>query len=270
MYKNLKIGLALGSGASRGLAHIGVIEVLEKYGIIADAVSGSSIGSVIGALYCSGFDFKYAASLCKNLNKKTYIDVAVPRLGFIKGERICEIIKLLTKDKEFKDLNKKFFVVATDLKSKRLVVFEEGKIYEAIRASISIPGVFIPVYKDNMVLVDGGVLERVPAKILKNYGVDYVIGVDVGFNLKTSNCKSIFHVLYESIDLMEKELFELKKQEADKLIRVDIDDVDPIGFDHAEETIEKGRQAAIKEIEGLIKELDSIAASRQDLFLNHL
>ncbi|WDC84037.1 patatin-like phospholipase family protein [Caloramator sp. mosi_1] len=70
MYKNLKIGLALGSGASRGLAHIGVIEILEKYGVIADAVSGSSIGSVVGALYCSGFDFKYVSALCKNLNKK--------------------------------------------------------------------------------------------------------------------------------------------------------------------------------------------------------
>ncbi|WDC84036.1 patatin-like phospholipase family protein [Caloramator sp. mosi_1] len=183
-------------------------------------------------------------------------------MGFVKGDRICEIIKLLTKDTEFKDLNKKFFVVATDLKNKRLVVFEEGKVYEAVRASISIPGVFIPVYKDDMVLVDGGVLERVPSKILKNYGVDYVIGVDVGFNLNTSNCKSIFHVLYESIDLMEKELFELKKQDADKLIRVDIDDVDPIGFEHAEETIEKGRQAAMKEIEGLLKQLDSIAASK--------
>ncbi|CDF57123.1 Patatin [Thermobrachium celere DSM 8682] len=72
-----------------------------------------------------------------------------------------------------------------------------------------------------MILVDGGVLERVPAKILKDYDVDYIIGVDVGFNLKTSSCKSIFHVLYESIDLMEKELFEAKKQEANKLIRVD-------------------------------------------------
>lgn len=265
MYKNLKIGLALGSGASRGLAHIGVIEVLESHGIIPDIVSGSSIGAVIGALYCSGFDFKYASHLCKGLNKKTYIDVTVPRIGFVKGDKINAILKLLTRDKDFKDLSKKLLVVATDIKNKKLVVFDEGKVYEAVRASISIPGVFVPVFKDDMILVDGGVLERVPAKILKDYDVDYIIGVDVGFNLKTSSCKSIFHVLYESIDLMEKELFEAKKQEANKLIRVDIEDVDPIGFEHVDETIEKGRVAALRLIEEIIEDLEFKAANKQEL-----
>lgn len=262
MYKNLKIGVALGSGSSRGLAHIGVLEVLEKYNIEPDIVSGSSIGALIGALYCCGFDLKYAPLLCKGLSKKDYVDVAVPRTGFVKGDRIKEIVKLLTKNKDFKDLDKKLFIVATDLKNKKLQVFQEGKIYEAVRASISIPGVFVPVYYEDMVLVDGGVLERVPSKVIKDYGADYIIGVDVGFNLKTSNCKSIFNVLYESIDLMEKELFDLKKQESDKLIRIDIDDVDPLDFEHVDTTIEKGREAAYNVIEEIIRELDIIAANK--------
>ncbi|SKA92295.1 NTE family protein [Caloramator quimbayensis] len=246
MKDRFKIGLALGSGAARGLAHIGVIETLLKYDIPIDMVSGSSAGALIGSLYCAGIDFKYVKALFKELPKKAYLDVVVPRNGFIKGDKIQSILKFITKDCDFKDLKTPLYVVATDLKNKNIVIFKDGKVHEAIRASISVPGVFVPYFKDDMILVDGGVIERVPAKILKCMGADLVIGVDVGFNLNSSNCKSIFNVLYESIDLMERELFLMKKQDADIMIRVDLNDIDPTRFDLVDLCTEKGEQATLE------------------------
>lgn len=254
MNRNYKIGLALGSGAARGLAHIGVIETLQKYNIPIDMVSGSSAGALIGGLFCCGFDFKYVKGLARELNQKDYVDVTVPRKGLIKGEKIEKMLKLVTKDCEFKDLNIPLIVAATDLKNKKVRMINEGKLYEAIRASISIPGVFIPYFKDDMTLVDGGILERVPAGILKESGMDIVIGVDVGFNMQTSNCKNIFHVFYESMDLMAREIFSLKKQDADIMIRVDLNDMDPTRFDQVDMCVEKGIKAT-KEAIPLINEL---------------
>lgn len=259
MKDNIKIGLALGSGSARGLAHIGVIETLSKYNIPIHAVSGSSAGAIIGAMYCCGVDFKYVKALCRNLQQKDYIDVTVPRIGFIKGDRIQEMFKILTKNCEFKDLKIPLTVVATDLKNKKQMIIGEGKVHEAIRASISIPGVFIPYVKDDMVLVDGAVLDRVPAKILKDMGMDLIIGVDVGFNLTTSNCKSIFHVLFESIDLMETELFRLKKQESDIMIRVDLNNMDPYRFDLVDTCVERGIQAAENAIPEILERISNIA-----------
>lgn len=260
MFGNYRLGLALGSGAARGLAHMGVIETLVKNGLEFDMVAGSSIGAMIGALFCYGVDFKYAKALFKNLPQKSYVDVAVPRVGFIKGDRIQEVVKLITRDCEFKDLKIPLLVAATDLKNKKLSIISEGKVHEAVRASISIPGVFVPYVRDDKILVDGGVLERVPARALKDSGVDFVIGVDVGFNLSTSSCKTIFHVIFESYDLIEKELFALKKNECDYLIRVNMDDMDPTKFDRVEECVERGvnsAEAAIEQIRASLSELNS-------------
>jgi NTE family protein len=265
MNRNFKIGLALGSGAARGLAHIGVIEVLKKYNIPIDMISGSSAGALVGSMYCCDLDFKYVKLLCKHLNQKDYIDIGVPRTGLIRGNKIEAMLKLVTKDCEFKDLKTPLLIVATDLKNKKLKVLDEGKVYEAIRASISVPGIFTPYFKDDMTLVDGAVLERVPARILKDKGMDFVIGVDVGFNLTTSNCKSIFHVLYEAYDLMSYELFQIKKQEADIMIRVDLNDIDPTRFDLVDLCVERGVDAAEKAMSEILKHIKMLKKGSQDL-----
>jgi NTE family protein len=258
MKDKLKIGLALGSGAARGLAHIGVIETLKKYDIPIHIVAGSSAGAMIGAMYCCEIDFKYVKALCKNLQQKDYVDISIPRVGFIKGDRVQEIFKVLTKDCDFKDLKIPLIVAATDLKSKQAKFICEGKVHEALRASISVPGVFIPYFKEDMVLIDGGVLERVPVRALKDKDLDFIIGVDVGFNMITSNCKSIFHVLFEAIDLIENELFSLKKQEADIMIRVDLNDLDPTRFDQVDLCVERGVAAAEKSIAEIFEKISNI------------
>lgn len=263
MYRNFKIGLALGSGAARGLAHIGVLEVFKKYSIPIDMISGSSAGALVGSMYCCDLDFKYVKLLCKHLNQKDYIDIGVPHTGLIRGNRIEEMLKLITKNCEFKDLKTPLLIVATDLKNKKLKVINEGKVYEAVRASISVPGVFTPYMKDDMTLVDGAVLERVPAGILRDNGMDFVIGVDVGFNLSTSNCKSIFHVLYEAYDLMSYELFQLKKQEADIMIRVDLNDIDPTRFDLVDLCVERGVAAAEKVMPEILQHIKMLKSNKE-------
>lgn len=263
MKNNFKVGLALGSGAARGLAHIGVIEVLKNYGIPIDMVSGSSAGALVGALYCTGCDFKYVKAIARNMPKKSYVDVAVPRLGFIKGDKVCELMQLFTKDCEFKDLKTPLYITATDLTNKKLKIINDGKVYEAVRASISIPGIFVPYVKDGTVLVDGGMLERVPAKVLKDNGADFVIGVDVGFNLTTSNCSNIFNILYETFDLVENELFKMKKQDADILIRVDLNDMDPTRFDLVDICAAKGKMAADALIDKIINGINDARCSKQ-------
>lgn len=263
MKNNFKVGLALGSGAARGLAHIGVIEVLKNYGIPIDMVSGSSAGALVGALYCTGCDFKYVKAIARNMPKKSYVDVAVPRLGFIKGDKVCELMQLFTKDCEFKDLKTPLYITATDLTNKKLKIINDGKVYEAVRASISIPGIFVPYVKDGTVLVDGGMLERVPAKVLKDNGADFVIGVDVGFNLTTSNCSNIFNILYETFDLVENELFKMKKQDADILIRVDLNDMDPTRFDLVDICAAKGKMAAEALIDKIINGINDARCSKQ-------
>lgn len=265
MNRNFKVGLALGSGSARGLAHIGVLQVLKNYNIPIDMISGSSAGALIGSMYCCDLDFKYVKLLCKHMNQKDYVDIGVPRTGLIRGNKVEELLKLLTKDCEFKDLKTPLLVVATDLKNKELRVLDEGKVYEAVRASISIPGVFIPCFKDDMTLVDGAVLERVPAKILKDRKMDFVIGVDVGFNMSTSNCKSIFHVLYETMDLMSYELFKLKKQEADIMIRVDLNDIDPTRFDLVDLCVERGITATEEAMPEILQHIKLLEESNRDL-----
>ena len=122
-----RIGLALGAGASRGLAHIGVLQVLEEHGIIPDLIAGSSIGAIVGALYASGVSPKMMEGIAENLDMRMYYDVAIPRLGFVKGDRIEELIRLLTKGRTFDELKIPLKVTAVDLKSNQSVILDKGR-----------------------------------------------------------------------------------------------------------------------------------------------
>lgn len=136
-----KVSLALGSGAMRGFAHIGVIEVLEKE-FKFEAFSGSSIGAVIGAFYCLGYDLGLIYKVAKQIRNDVLIDFKVSKNALISGKNIEEILKLFLRDKRFSDLKYPFYVVATDLLKGEQVVFSEGSLYDAVRSSISIPGFF--------------------------------------------------------------------------------------------------------------------------------
>ncbi len=254
MYKNPSIGIALGSGAARGLAHIGVLRALEDNGIIVDAVSGSSAGALVGSLFCCGVSPKIMSQIAIQIDRKSWVDITVPKRGFIKGERIEELVKLLTKNRKIEDAEKKLSIIATDIKHSRKKVFTEGFIYKAVRASLSIPGVFVPVRFNDMVLVDGGVIDRVPASEVKRMGVDIVIAVDVGFSIQQGRVNHIFDVILQSIDVMAKQILSNSIIDADIVIEPQLSHIGPSKFELAEECIKIGYDSTLEKIDD-IKEL---------------
>jgi NTE family protein len=161
------VGLVLGAGSARGLAHIGVLQVLKEEHIDFDFIVGCSMGAMVGAIYASGADLYMLEKMLDCMNTNMMIDVRMPRFGFVAGKRIDGFLTLLTKNKSFDQLEPPLIAVATDLISGQRVIFDQGPVTEAVRASISIPGVFTPVLKDDMVLVDGAVIDRLPVEVAR-------------------------------------------------------------------------------------------------------
>lgn len=240
-----KIGIALGAGATRGFAHIGVLQVMEETGIKPDYIAGSSIGSIVGALYAAGVSPKMMEGIVYNLDPRLCYDLCVPRKGFIQGNKLENMIRLLTKNKDFEELDIPLAVTAVDLINSERVILNTGNVARAVRASISIPGVFKPVYDGDRVLVDGGILERVPVNVVREMGSDIIIGVDVGFRGKHRPTSSILEIILQSFEVMELEIIKHTVPDNAIMICPNINVQNPLGFDQAEETIEAGRRAAM-------------------------
>jgi NTE family protein len=178
----MKIGYALGGGAAPGLSHIGVLKVLDEYGIVPDVIAGTSIGAIIGALYASGYKARDIERLVLGLDWRklvNLVDVAIPRGGFLKGKRIVSLLTSILGDATFSLLKCPFACVATDIINGDQLVLRDGSLVDAIRASISIPGIFTPVAINGRFLVDGGLVNTVPVSICREMGAEYVIGVNV-------------------------------------------------------------------------------------------
>jgi len=180
--KKRKVGLALGGGAARGLAHIGVLEVLEKEKIPIDMIAGTSAGAAIGALYAQGKNTRELKELARSWDWKKraqIIDLALPKSGFIAGKRIKKLLKSIIGDVRFSDLRIPFACVATDIITGQEVIISQGSVLEAVRASISVPIIFTVVKLKGRYLVDGGLVDPVPVSVLKDMGADFVIAVNV-------------------------------------------------------------------------------------------
>lgn len=182
-----RIGLALGSGSARGLAHIGVLRALDEAGVAVAAIAGSSIGALIGAIAASGrlsdveerflaFDWRAIAGL---------LDPVFPRSGLIDGHRITEFVRAHVPAARIEDLPIPFRAVTTDLTSGQEVVIASGDLIEAVRASIAVPGIFTPVRSGARVLLDGGLVNPVPVSVVRAMGVDAVIAVDLNHDIAT-------------------------------------------------------------------------------------
>jgi len=180
-----KVGLALGSGSARGWAHIGVIEALEELGITVDYVAGTSIGSLVGAFYAAK-KLDSIKRLSLELDWKqiiSFLDVVLPKSGLIDGNKVKEFISESVGLINIEDLKTPFKCIATDLVTAREVVIGSGDIIEAVRSSISVPGIFTPVIKGKMLLVDGGLVNPVPVSVLKEMGAEFIIAVDLNHDI---------------------------------------------------------------------------------------
>lgn len=239
-----KIGLALGSGGARGFAHVGVIKVLREEGIPVDMIAGSSMGALVATFYAAGSDIERLYKLSRVFKRKYYLDFTVPKMGFISGKRTKELIRVFTYGKNLEDLDIPVAVVATDIKSGEKVVFQEGPISEAVRASISIPGIFVPERIGGRLLVDGGVIDRVPVSVVKDMGADIVIAVDVAQVKRDQDIMSIYDVIIQSLDILQMELVKSREFAADIMIRPRVEQYNSRAFTDISEIISIGEEAA--------------------------
>ncbi len=255
MSKKPKIGLALGGGLARGLAHIGVLKQLNEEGIKVDYIAGTSMGSVIAALYASGLKLKMIERLAKRISRRTWIDLTFPRMGLIAGDKIEELMQLLTGSRKIEELDIPLSIVTMDIIKGEIVIFREGSIARAVRASCAIPGIFCPVKMGERLLVDGGVLSNVPVEAVKKMGADIIIAVDVTAYVEEYNIENIFDVITKTIEVMSREITQYQVLKSDVIIIPDMRDIAPSHFHCADEAIERGKkacEAAMAEIKSLL------------------
>ncbi|UOD34514.1 patatin-like phospholipase family protein [Deferribacteraceae bacterium V6Fe1] len=220
----MKIGLALGSGAARGLAHVGILKAFEEEGVKPYAITGSSMGALIGGIYASGYPIEKIEEFILNLDFgvfKNIVDFKLSKAGIVDGKKIEDFLESVINEREINNLKIKYACVATDSLTGLEVIFNKGDLIKAIRASISFPGVFIPVYYDGMFLIDGGVKNPVPADILPEE-CDVKIAVDVGpFVVKDKLIKKYFKNhqtktkknINESFNTLIKQIFNFNNDE---------------------------------------------------------
>lgn len=246
------VGLALGSGGARGFAHIGVLKYFKEKQIPVDMVAGSSMGSLVGALYAVHQNPYLLEKVAVAMRRKYWTDFTVPRLGLLAGDKVRELVRLLTHGKNIEELSLPLGIVATDIQSGEEVTFTSGPVDLAVRASISIPGIFEPVFYGDRVLVDGGVVNRVPVSLLYQMGADIVIAVDVSQQIPRVKIRSLYDVVAQTMDVMAEMIHRSRQVTADVLICPEVGHISSTDFSQPKSCIEAGEEAAAEKLEEVL------------------
>jgi NTE family protein len=260
-----KVGLALGGGAARGLAHIGVLEVLEREGIPVDMIAGTSAGAAVGALYAQGNSAARIKELALDTGWRrmvSLIDLALPRSGFVEGTRIKNLLKSIMGDVSFNELKIPLSCVATDIRSGDEIVISDGSVLEGVRASISIPVIFTAVKWRDRYLVDGGLVNPVPVSTARAMGADLVIAVNVippmGVRIqpaKEAKEPGIFQSLLHSFYIATYSLVRASLAEADIVIEPKLPHIGYGDFHRIGDSIAQGELAAKPLVEQIKQQL---------------
>lgn len=250
MNKNLKpperkIVLVLGGGSARGLAHIGVLKILHKAKIPIDLIVGNSIGALVGATYALGIPLIRTEVKALKMKWQDLTDFTISKIGLIEGKNLARIISDSTENKSFNDMKIPFAVVTTDVEKGKSVVLTTGNLTDAIKASCSLPGIFIPKRINGKLLVDGGLMESVPVRIAMRMGATFIIAVDVGFCVKKGKITNLLQMIFQSIQIAGSELNKLQSKHADITIAPQMSsDIDQMAFDKARYIIDQGEESA--------------------------
>lgn len=242
-----KIGLALGGGGARGFAEVGVLRVLEQEKIPIDLVVGTSVGSLIGALYADSgrvLDLEFEAIA---VQEEDLFDRSLRSLwsgGLVKGERLEAFLQARLKHKTIESLPIPFAAVATDLSSGRTVVLDRGEVPRAVHASAAIPGLFVPVEWNGRTLVDGGVTDPVPAAIARQRGADVVIAVSIPPGISGESPRNPIQIALRAVTLMSAEIGTCRGREADVLITPEVGNIAYDDFSQKKRLLEAGSAAA--------------------------
>ncbi|MGF6599599.1 NTE family protein [Paraburkholderia sp. GAS448] len=245
----MRVGLALGGGAARGFAHIGVIKALEARNIQVDLVCGTSAGSVVAALYASGMNGIAMNRLALNMDEASISDWAMPfrTRGFLQGVALQNYLNTTLNNRPIEKMAKPLGVVATDLKTGQPILFQRGNTGIAVRASCSVPSVFEPVKIGEHEYVDGGLVSPVPASFARKMGADFVIAVDISARPETGLTQSSFDVLMQTFTIMGQTIkaYELDKY-ADVVIRPNLAAMSGSDFGQRNAAILAGEEAVAK------------------------
>jgi len=241
------VGLALGGGFARGFAHLGVLKVFQKYEIKVSQVAGSSVGSILGAAYASGAPLERIIEACRTLRFRDIARWRVSRLGLASNQRLADLMGRVFGSSQFEDLKIPLAVVATDLSNGEPVVFTQGNLVDAIRASCAFPGLFEPVQIGTRCLADGGLVAPVPTQAARFIGAQTVIGVSVGMqDGRRGAPTNIFQVVSRAVSAAQKHQLEVWERHADLVLRPDVQFLAWDDFARADEAIEAGAAAALR------------------------
>ncbi len=238
------IGLALGGGAARGFAHIGVIQVLEEAGIRPDLVVGTSAGSLVAALYASGMGGVEMASLALSMDEGGLTDWAFPGRGLIRGEALARYVRQHTGGKRIEQMPLPLGIVATDLDSGNGILFRVGDPGVAVRASSAVPAVFQPVRIGAREYVDGGLVAPVPVRYAREMGAQLVIAVDIGMPPDGAPTGDALRMLLQTFSIMARSINRFELREADIVLRPQLPGVSSADFTARDTAIKAGREAA--------------------------
>jgi NTE family protein len=239
-----RIGLALGGGAARGFAHIGVIQVLEEAGIKPSLVVGTSAGSLVAALYASGLNGKQLGELAVAMDESAITDWAYPGRGLLRGEALARYVREQTGAKQIEQMKLPLGIVATDLDSGAPILFQRGDTATAVRASSAVPAVFQPVRIGNREYVDGGLVSPVPVRFAGLRGAELVIAVDITSPPDGQPTGDAMRMLLQTFSIMGRSINSFELKDADLVLRPKLDGVSSADFTARKRAIQAGREVA--------------------------
>jgi NTE family protein len=258
------LGLALGGGAARGFAHVGVIQVLEEAGLKPSHVVGTSAGSLVAALYASGKSVPELRKAAETMEEAEITDWMVPLLnrGALRGEALAKYVNAQVGGRNLEHMKIPLGIVATDLRSGEAITFRRGNTGSAVRASSAVPAVFQPVRIGDREYVDGGLVAPVPVHQAREMGANFVIAVDISSDPEGNPAGDTFQILLQTFTIMGKSINTLALKEADIVIRPALSGVKSADFSARRRSIEAGRVAMLAQLPRLKERLAAFEAGR--------
>ncbi|WP_374257598.1 patatin-like phospholipase family protein [Aquabacterium sp.] len=240
-----RIGLALGGGAARGFAHIGVLQVLEEQGIKPDIVVGTSAGSVVATLYASGKTPAELSQMAMSLDESSITDWVFPGRSILKGEALAKFVRTATNGRQIENMKLPLGIVSADLQNGQPILFRRGDPGVAVRASSAVPGVFEPVKIAGREYIDGGVVSPVPVRFAKQMGADVIIAVDISAIPEGQPTKGALDILMQTFNIMGHSISQFELADADVVMRPKLEGVGSAEFSARRLSILAGREAAL-------------------------
>lgn len=264
--KEVKVGLALGGGVARGMAHIGVLQVLHEHNIPVHVVAGTSAGALVGAMYSAGLDPWEMQGAAESLNWRGMVRLKLRRDGLLDSGGLERFILSHVGDLQFQDLKIPFTAVATDLLSGEEILLNEGRVATAVRASCAFPGIFLPVRLNNRTLVDGGLVNNVPTSVARQMGADVVIAVELNRpRAEIRPPRNLLHIMLYSLAVLQRPQIAACLSRADICVQPDLNDFSVVELERLHELIEVGREAALQALPQLHAVLERAAEGNLDL-----